>query len=596
MGDYTDDTLVEYVIVLLKNGRRKEEARNELNVFLGDDSDSFVSWLWDHLRSNLDQYAQTKESRPDEVAKQKPNFHSESEVIDSDKVSKNRSSKDWKGVTRDPDEPPPLRSAIITNIHSEDDKNRINRSPSPQPLIHRKRGRSGETGHTERKSQVEREDVSKSRLGASRRLLQFAVRDAVATSRSPGLTSEPSFKRLRSVVSTPTDDSPLEERRPSVARVPKAMAVAIKAVADAAKDVVKVKSSGNVFDRLGRSADTSDQFTEDDGKHEGVTHITEATGTTYPGQYVDVKVASEFGYNEGYNNTNPQIGKSGGRLGNDSRMLHYNSANDVDETFNRPHRDLNTSVAMANSSNKIVNIYSNVNKPKGVSDTSSPKLMKTELGAGNNSNGNGVPAIRAQMEVQKTPPSTGVNPTARPTEDADSRTIFVNNVHFAATKDSLSRYFNKFGDVLKVFIVTDTATGQPKGSAYVEFMRKEAAENAVSLDGTSFMSRILKVVRKSSGQQEAAAAAAPVTSWPRVARASASRFGRGVPYPRGIGIYRSRLPIKGGVRSFQWKRDAQNSPSSSDTIPSPSAATTPRSLTYVRTEAAKTHGSSNTAT
>lgn len=34
----------EYVIVLLRNGRRKEEARNELNVFLGDDSTSFISW------------------------------------------------------------------------------------------------------------------------------------------------------------------------------------------------------------------------------------------------------------------------------------------------------------------------------------------------------------------------------------------------------------------------------------------------------------------------------------------------------------------------------------------------------------------------
>lgn len=37
----------EYVIVLLRNGRRKEEARNELNVFLGDDSSSFVSWYFD---------------------------------------------------------------------------------------------------------------------------------------------------------------------------------------------------------------------------------------------------------------------------------------------------------------------------------------------------------------------------------------------------------------------------------------------------------------------------------------------------------------------------------------------------------------------
>lgn len=34
------------MIVLLKNGRRKDEARNELNVFLDDDSDSFVSWYF----------------------------------------------------------------------------------------------------------------------------------------------------------------------------------------------------------------------------------------------------------------------------------------------------------------------------------------------------------------------------------------------------------------------------------------------------------------------------------------------------------------------------------------------------------------------
>lgn len=34
----------EYVIVLLRNGRDKDQAKNELNVFLGDDSDSFVAW------------------------------------------------------------------------------------------------------------------------------------------------------------------------------------------------------------------------------------------------------------------------------------------------------------------------------------------------------------------------------------------------------------------------------------------------------------------------------------------------------------------------------------------------------------------------
>jgi hypothetical protein len=35
----------EYVVVLLRNGRRKDEAAKELQVFLGDDNDAFVSWL-----------------------------------------------------------------------------------------------------------------------------------------------------------------------------------------------------------------------------------------------------------------------------------------------------------------------------------------------------------------------------------------------------------------------------------------------------------------------------------------------------------------------------------------------------------------------
>lgn len=32
------------MIVLVKNGKHKEEARNELHVFLDDDTDSFVNW------------------------------------------------------------------------------------------------------------------------------------------------------------------------------------------------------------------------------------------------------------------------------------------------------------------------------------------------------------------------------------------------------------------------------------------------------------------------------------------------------------------------------------------------------------------------
>ncbi|KAL1818814.1 hypothetical protein ACET3Z_013683 [Daucus carota] len=121
-------------------------------------------------------------------------------------------------------------------------------------------------------------------------------------------------------------------------------------------------------------------------------------------------------------------------------------------------------------------------------------------------------------------------------------------VHFAATKDGLLQHFNKFGDVLKVIIVTDATTGQPKGSAYVEFTKSKEAEHALSLlDGTSFLSRILKVVKESAAPQEAAI----VTLRPQIFRGSifaASWFGR-VPFPRRIpSLYQARPPVKASAK------------------------------------------------
>ncbi|KAL0886497.1 hypothetical protein Bca101_010480 [Brassica carinata] len=141
-------------------------------------------------------------------------------------------------------------------------------------------------------------------------------------------------------------------------------------------------------------------------------------------------------------------------------------------------------------------------------------------------------------------------------------------VHFGATKDSLSRHFNKCSEVLKAVIVTDPATGQPSGSAYIEFTRKEAADNALSLDGNSFMSRILKIVKGSNGQQQQQEAA----SWAR-----AGRYARASPYRRGgiiSGAFRARAVVSpGGARSMQWKRESAET-----------GAPSTRSMTYVRTE------------
>lgn len=92
----------------------------------------------------------------------------------------------------------------------------------------------------------------------------------------------------------------------------------------------------------------------------------------------------------------------------------------------------------------------------------------------------------------------------------------------------------------------------------------------------------VQVVKRNS----ALAKAGPV-AWPRVVRSVPyARFPR-VPFPRGMPVaYRSRLPLKTGARSLQWKRDAQTSTTDSSAVSSssvPSFAT--RKFTYIRTEA-----------
>ncbi|ESW21041.1 hypothetical protein PHAVU_005G036300 [Phaseolus vulgaris] len=642
MGDYSDDTLVDYVIVLLRNGRRKEQARNDLNVFLGENSDSFVSWLWDHLDLHLDLYVQP-ESLLDEAPKKDiisevpaggddfQHLNSVSERGKSNKISRSRHNKDWKGLMRGEAEPPPIRSSVVDNSHLEEkgrpEANYGPRSLSPKPPVQRKRGRGDE------QQRAKRESVSQVNIAAPRRLLQFAVRDAVATSRTANSGMlEPSLKRLRSVVSTSTGDSSLVERPQRMqlaSRVANPMATVIKAVAEAAEDVIKSKSSGSVFDRLGRGMDTSDdnRQLEDSYQHQEQNHLLCAQGTDYNGQYAanTTMLGHETGYpsdlnssdNEGYDDINTmgrrvsgssQISPSVGNRGNDSLMMQYSLAKTVDDSLHlKRNQEREQLDASPNTSHKIVNIFSvNVNtwkppkhqEPREVEELdgnktfynergprSSLRLVKENANTQNVSNGNANPALDAQKEYSKAHlTASGSSAAGRPSEDVDSRTIFVSNVHFAATKDGLSRHFNRFGEVLKVIIVTDATTGQPKGSAYVEFMRKDAADNALSLDGTSFMSRILKVVKKSAAHQESA----PAMAWPRIFRGSpfpSARFSRH-PFPRGIpGAFRARPPIKLGARSLQWKRDAQGSDSTSsmNTVGTP-AAPAARGFTYVRTE------------
>lgn len=75
-----------------------------------------------------------------------------------------------------------------------------------------------------------------------------------------------------------------------------------------------------------------------------------------------------------------------------------------------------------------------------------------------------------------------------------SKKIYVGNMNYATTEDSLRELFGQFGTVESVAVVVDRATGRTKGFGFVEMESPEAAQAAIQkLDGQEFEGRKLRV-------------------------------------------------------------------------------------------------------
>ena len=75
-----------------------------------------------------------------------------------------------------------------------------------------------------------------------------------------------------------------------------------------------------------------------------------------------------------------------------------------------------------------------------------------------------------------------------------AKKIYVGNLNFATTEDSLSDAFAQYGEVISAVIVTDRYTGRSRGFGFVEMDDDNAADAAISaLDGKELDGRNLRV-------------------------------------------------------------------------------------------------------
>ena len=71
--------------------------------------------------------------------------------------------------------------------------------------------------------------------------------------------------------------------------------------------------------------------------------------------------------------------------------------------------------------------------------------------------------------------------------------LYVGNLPFSATEDSVRTLFTQHGTVEKVSLITDRDTGRPRGFGFVEMSNSDAARAMQALNGADFDGRPLKV-------------------------------------------------------------------------------------------------------
>ena len=74
------------------------------------------------------------------------------------------------------------------------------------------------------------------------------------------------------------------------------------------------------------------------------------------------------------------------------------------------------------------------------------------------------------------------------------KNIFVGNLSFGATEETLRSMFENYGTVERVSIVTDRETGRSRGFGFVEMTNADEAERAIAaLNGSDLGGRAINV-------------------------------------------------------------------------------------------------------
>ncbi|TQD79678.1 hypothetical protein C1H46_034752 [Malus baccata] len=520
LSEYTDDVLAEYITVLVCNGKHQYQAKEDLEAFLGDVTVDFVSWLWNLMLEYAGQSsADTGLLNADEVA-----------------TVSYQESKRCKGASTD-------RCAEFQN-HStrhadellmKDDKAYHMSTCDPVSCEDVKLAKGFQSVPFSENCLIVEQILKHESSELPKELLHLPKREAESKVTQYVISGRPCPKEI-------CGSNPLES-----SLSPRLIGTGF---------MHSKKPRGSVWDRLGKPCE--DIFVGHKNVHfYGVGHMTQdggvhnqpplmplkrnlevpALGTRSYSHPVETRKLNRGGSAMGEPHSANNIGRkrlfgeirAGPGTGSASLVHERNmdpQYKDISQNFKKPNLTKNGSRTTQKLASEVLEVKERLHQI----EMEMSKLQSKQV-----------------VKVDHLSKSDILKDLENNTE-IESRTVLVTNVHFSATREALSSFFAKCGGVFNVVILTDVVTAKPQGSAYVTFDSKESVDKALALSGTTFYSRIVKVLRI---REAASAASAPN-------QISAKTFHAHVPHGNKNAI--PKTPHFGSS-SLQWRREPSTDPS-----------------------------------
>ncbi|KAL5699729.1 hypothetical protein ACHQM5_030592 [Ranunculus cassubicifolius] len=547
--EYSDDVLAEYIVVLICNGKNQHQASYDLEAFLGEDSKEFVSWLWNLLLESVDRLRKPKRAS-----------YLEDEIVNGgDAVGKNKHrprtlmgiQSHAKGDASDvlsEDEKEYCRLMLAPQPVSSNDRPKGSQHYSLESY----RSSLNEIDDMEGSTKLFKHVCSK-KSEPTKGALNYAPSRESESSEDTSSDSErsTSYENDDKIVRNNSADLPRpalrlpkDERPSNISKLitgdnhrhgsSSKIDVAENRSSSRPIDSVShpnVKPRGSVWDRLGRPS-----------VNERIVQGCRPTGEVPARDNRPVSVISNTSFADEGRRREHDLNRM--RVPHHAHTMNkkrqFDAISEEEGKYRHlqymepPLKQLQISPSSKATRSVVLNNISSGTRRTGplradqaLGSSVSAFIPDVNVGPQRKSCGEATDAGKTalkpvqsqlldmklrlhqiEMEMskikEKSPESNEDTSKILPSsgdlnqskDDVESRTLYVTNVHFAATKQALSLHFVKCGVIVKVIILTDAVTLKPKGAAYITFAEKESADKGLALSGTSFWSRPLKVMRK----------------------------------------------------------------------------------------------------